>query len=183
MKKLLLSAGVIALMISCEQKPSSVSSYPSGSDSAAATTENSPEAKEERNKQTALNSVSTISQDVDAAFKDVSPDAVDYMDGSMPPQKNVDSVKTMIKGFIASFPDYKGENLVAVADGDHVFVYGDWSGTFKKDWMGMKATGKTFKVKDVDIFKFNDQGKIIEHRSIMPWETMMKQVGAVDPKK
>jgi predicted ester cyclase len=53
-----------------------------------------------------------------------------------------------------------------LADGDHVAVIADWSGTFKNDLMGMKATGKMFKFKDLDLFKLNEEGKIIEHRSI-----------------
>ena len=44
--------------------------------------------------------------------------------------------------------------------------------------MGMKPTGKTFHVKDVDLFTFNDEGKITEHRSVQSLQTMMMQVGA-----
>ncbi len=38
-----------------------------------------------------------------------------------------------------SISDYKGENIMYIADGDKVAVYADWSATFKKDFMGMKA--------------------------------------------
>jgi hypothetical protein len=44
--------------------------------------------------------------------------------------------------------------------------------------MGMKPTGKSFKVKDVDLFTFNDEGKITEHRSVQSGKTMMDMVGA-----
>ncbi len=91
---------------------------------------------------------------------------VDYGDGSGPVIRNLDSLKVGMKGWLDAFPDYKSENLTAIADGDKVAVYGDWSGTFKKDFMGMKSTGKTFNAKDVDIFTFNDAGKITEHRSV-----------------
>ncbi len=47
-----------------------------------------------------------------------------------------------------------------------MLVHGDWGGTFKNDLMGIKATGKPVKFKDVDIFKLNDEGKIIEHSSV-----------------
>ena len=69
-----------------------------------------------------------------------------------------------------------------MADGDKVIVYGEWSGTFKNDYMGMKATNKSFKINDVDIFTFNDDGKITSHRSIMPYSVSMQQVGARMPK-
>lgn len=83
--------------------------------------------------------------------------------------------------WFAAIPDLKGDNIMAAADGDHVMVCGDWSGTWKNDFMGMKATGKSFKVKDVDIFKFNDAGKIIEHRSVQSHETMDRQTGMSMP--
>jgi len=44
--------------------------------------------------------------------------------------------------------------------------------------MGMKPTGKSYKLKDVDLFTFNDEGKITEHRSVQSMETMLSQVGA-----
>jgi len=145
---------------------------------------NSKEDTEEKNKETALASVRAFSDhNVDEGFKNVTADAVDYGDGSMPPVKGVDSAKTFGKMFLASFPDYKGENLMALADGDHVAVMGDWSGTFKKDLMGMKATNKQFKVKDVDIFTFNSEGKITEHRSIQSMQNILGLAGASMHKK
>jgi predicted ester cyclase len=105
------------------------------------------------------------------------------MGGSMPPVKGIDSAKAFVKMFMASFPDYKVENLMAIADGDHVAVIGDWSGTFKKDLMGIKATNKHFKAKDADIFTFNSDGKITEHRSIQSLDHILKQLGTSMPKK
>ncbi|HET9277399.1 MAG TPA: ester cyclase [Flavitalea sp.] len=182
MKKLLFSVFIISIMTACEQKPGDVSS--TGSDSTAVASTSSAEEKEERNKQTAL----AISREIgggnlDSGFVHLSTDITDYGEGSGPVMKNKDTIIAAIRGFVAAFPDYKGDNFEAVSDGDRVFVYGDWSGTFKNDFMGMKATGKSFKVKDVDIFKFNDNGKIIEHRAIMPWSVIMDQVGAKPPKK
>jgi len=70
-----------------------------------------------------------------------------------------------------------------LSDSNHVAIAGDWSGTFKKDLMGMKATNKQFKVKDVDIYTFNSDGKITEHRSIQSLNTILGQLGASMPKK
>jgi predicted ester cyclase len=182
MNKLLLSAIVALSMTACEQKAEDVSSS-TGSDSTAVAS-SSGEDQEERNKETALASVRAVgSGNVESGFAHVATDAVDYGDGSGPTVKNKDSIIAGIKVFIASFPDHKGENFEAVSDGDKVYVSGDWSGTFKKDYMGMKATGKAFKVKDVDIFTFNDKGEIVDHRSVQSWATLMSQVGAKPPKK
>lgn len=139
-----------------------------GSDSAApAMATNSEENKEERNKQVAMECVkAVISNNPDEAMKNIAPDAVDYGDGSGHVTKGLDSIKAGMKMWMSNIEDYKGDDLEAVADGNKVMVYGDWSGKFKGDFMGMKVAGKKFKAKDVDIFTFNDDGKITEHRSI-----------------
>jgi predicted ester cyclase len=184
MHKLLLSAVVMSFMTACEQKPDNLSSHPTGSDSSAVTAASSSEDKEERNKEIALANVKAVSSgNVDSGFAHVTNDAVDYGDGSGPALKGKDSTIAMVKTFLAAFPDYKGEDFEAVADGDKVWIYGQWGGTFKKDFMGMKATNKSFKVRDVDIFTFNDNGEIVSHRSVVPWTYIMSQVGAREPKK
>jgi predicted ester cyclase len=125
------------------------------------------ESKQERNKKVIMASMEAFNKnEVDNVFKDVAPGYIDYMDGTMSPITVVDSLKGFYKMLKESVPDYKGENQMYLADGDQVAVVADWSGTFQKDMMGMKATGKMFKYKDVDIFKMNDEGKITEHRSI-----------------
>jgi predicted ester cyclase len=67
---------------------------------------------------------------------------------------------------------------MTLSDSNHVAVYAVWTGTFKNALMGMKPTGKSFKVPDVDIFTFNADGKITEHRSVQSLGTILTQVGA-----
>jgi predicted ester cyclase len=125
------------------------------------------ESKQERNKKVIMASMEAFNNnEMDNVFKDVAPGYIDYTDGTMPPITVVDSLKEFYKMLKGSIPDYKGENHMYLADGDQVAVVADWGGTFQKDLMGIKASGKTFKYKDVDIFKMNDEGKITEHRSV-----------------
>jgi len=125
------------------------------------------ESKQDRNKKVIMGSMESFMKgDLDGVFKDAAPGFVDYTDGSIPPINNLDSLKGFIKMMEASITDYKGENLTYYADGDYVLVHGDWVGVFKNNFMGIKATGKPVKFKDVDIFKLNDEGKITEHHSI-----------------
>ena len=141
----------------------------------------SASSKAEKNKQTALASVMGVNaHDVDAMLKDATADGVDYGDGSMPPMKGIDTIRAAIKGWMSAFPDVKGENVEAFsnADGSKVIVVGVWSATFKNDFMGMKATNKSYKIWDGDLFTFNDEGKITSHRSIQSGMTPMMQVGA-----
>ena len=138
------------------------------------------ESKAEKNRETALAASKAVNAgDLDVAFKNVAPDAVDYNDGSMPPMKNIDSIKAGIKGWMAAF-EVKEGNMEAFsnADGSKVIVTGEFTGTFKNDFMGMKATGKSFKYTDGDIFTFNDDGKITSHKSIQSNMTLISQVGA-----
>lgn len=146
--------------------------------------ENKAENQEEKNKQTALASVNAlIAGDIDAVVKDGPADGsvTDYGDGSMPPTKGVDSIKAALRMWRDAMSEYKGENMWAIADGDQVAVFADWSGTFKTDFMGMPTTGKSFKMKDCDIFKFNSEGKIIEHRNVQSSGTMLSQMGIEMP--
>jgi len=177
MKKLFFLLIIPACVIACNN---------SGSSSGEKTDSSSMKSnismdKHEQNAKTALEDVQAFSaHDIDGALAHSTTDAIDYGDGSMPPVKNMDSIKTFLKAFVAAFPDVKGENLTAYAnaDGSQVVVVGEWRGTFKNDFMGMKATGKSYKVWDGDIFTFNDEGKITSHRAIQSNMTIWAQVGA-----
>jgi steroid delta-isomerase-like uncharacterized protein len=139
-------------------------------DSAAKTTE--------RNKATALASMEAFnSHNVDAILKDVASDVVDYGDGSGMVIKSKDSIKAMMSSYLKAFPDTKGENLTAMAEGNKVAIFGTWSGKFTNEFMGMKPTGKSYKYNDVDIFTFNDAGQITEHRNIQSPKVMWMQLG------
>jgi predicted ester cyclase len=176
MKQLLVFIGFAAVTISCNNSNSPATSSVTDSVTAAMT------AKQiilEKNKAAALASVEALGAGkMDEAFKDAATDVVDYGDGTMPPVKGLDSIKSMVKLFMAAFPDYKGENFIVIGDGNQVAVFADYSGTFKNPLMGIKPTGKSFKLKDVDLFTFNDAGKITEHRSVQSNKTLMDMVGA-----
>ncbi len=133
----------------------------------------------ERNKATALLMQQFVNaHQTDSMANYMAADIVDYGDGSGPPLKTIDEVKGMLNSYFAAFPDVKQENLNAIAEGNQVAVFYDASGTFRGEIMGIKPTGKSFSVKDVDYFKFNDEGKIIEHRSIQLFSTIFQQAGA-----
>lgn len=168
MKKIIISAAVATnFFAACN---SNSSTMVKGSDSSSATLT--------KNKQAALNNIQAYAKkDFDAAFKDYTPDFVDYGSGEMKPMKNQDSMKMDLKNFYVAFPDYKVENLKAVAEGNIVIVTADWSGTFKKEYRNVKPTGKSFKTTDADIFTFNDAGKISSHRTIQSITTIFNQLG------
>jgi predicted ester cyclase len=180
-KAFLLLAVLTGIMVACTDNANETAA---GDQNTGDTTTAATENKQERNKKIIMASMDGVSaRNVDQMLQDAAPDCVDYGDGSMPAVKGRDSIKPMIQSWLNAFPDVRSENLKYVADGDWVMVWGDWSGTFKNDFMGMKATGKSFKLKDVDIFKLNDEGKIVEHHNVQSPNTMMAQIGAKPPQK
>jgi predicted ester cyclase len=174
MKKIITCVAMAALFLAaCNNKSTSTAS-----------TADSAMMKVEKNKEAALNANNAfIKGDIEGSFKDYSKDFVDYGDGSTKPMKNIDSMKMNNKAFLAAFPDLKVENMHAVGSGDTVIVTGTWSGTFKKELMKIKPTGKSYKAVDADIFIFNKDGKIISHANIQSLATYFYQLGIPMPPK
>lgn len=142
------------------------------------------EAKEQRNKNAAMACIEAVQKlEAEQSYKDFAQDYIEYGDGTMPSMKGLDSNKAMTKAFLGSMEHLKGSNIHAVADGDQVMVFGEYEGKFKSDFMGMKTAGKSFKFKDIDIYKFNDDGKVVEHRSVQNSLTIMAQMGLQPPKQ
>jgi steroid delta-isomerase-like uncharacterized protein len=76
-------------------------------------------------------------------------------------------------------PDFKFELKQIVSEGDKVWVYGTYSGTHKGDWLGIPATGKTYKFDAVDIFRVQD-GQLAEHWDVLDVYTLFKQLGTIN---
>lgn len=175
MKKLLLMGAILLLSLAgCNENRTTTNANKTD----LAATEDSKESKEKRNKQIALQCISAWSSgNIDEIVKHLDPNTADLGDESTPPARGIDSVKYFMQTWNSSVKDYKADHELAVADDDYVFVYAGWSGTFKNDFMGMKTSGKSFKFKDVDIFKFNDESKITEHRAVH-FSTVLKQLAS-----
>jgi predicted SnoaL-like aldol condensation-catalyzing enzyme len=183
MKKSLLVAATAILFAACESNANKTAAGTENKMSDSTATTSTTESKSERNKKVVMASYEAMnSHNVTEALKYCTDDVVDYGDGSMPPVKGRDSITKMINEWMTAFPDNKASDLKYVADGDWVMVWGEQKGTWKGDFMGMKPTNKSYKLKDVDIFKLNDDGKIIEHHNVQSPNTMMMQVGMHPPK-
>jgi len=161
MKRTMLLFAIAVIMASCNNEKKEDADKKETPSSAM-------ESKQERNKKIIMASMDAVGKgDVDGIVKDAGAKFTDYGDGSMPAITNIDSLKGMLKMLTTSIEGYKPENPMVFADGDYVIVYADWTGVFKNDFMGIKATGKPVKMKDTDIFKLSDDGKVIEHRNTL----------------
>jgi len=136
------------------------------------------ENKEERNKQVALECIRAWSSgNMNLILSHTATNAVDYGDGSTPPARGIDTMKMFMNDWRFAVNEYRASNEIAVADSNYVFVYADWDGSFKANFMGMKTAGKSFHFRDVDIFAFNDVGKVIEHRAVL-FSTFLKNIAS-----
>lgn len=81
--------------------------------------------------------------------------------------------------FLAAFPDLHLEIDFMTSDGDRVMAYITTTGTHRNPLMGAQATGKTFKVNQVDAFRFNDDGKVAEHWGVFDTFGILAQLGLI----
>ncbi len=133
-----------------------------------------------QNKATVLKSYEEYSKtrDAQAWFSIMADDYVDYSMGPEPVQGRA-AVEEAAKQFVAAFPDVDWKVLRTVAEGNMVWVELEMSGTFKNDFMGMKATGKSFKIRDVNIYEFNNEGKAKAGWGVQDPMVMMSQIMGV----
>jgi len=136
----------------------------------------------DRNIKTAVASFNAFETgDMDAAFKDYDKNITYYSNGSATGRSiAVDSFKMGAKTRYAqlkgAFPDGKRQIVSTAGNNDYVMVYFNDAGSWKNDLDFWKATGKNYNTSDVLIYRFNNDGKIIEQRSIMPAFAVMEQI-------
>jgi predicted ester cyclase len=66
-----------------------------------------------------------------------------------------------------------------VTDDDRIVLYISTTGTHRGSFMGAPPTGKKFKVYGTDIFRFNDDGKVVAHWGVYGTFGMLAQLGLV----
>ena len=100
-------------------------------------------------------------QDASFVGRFVAPNYVEHdpMPGQAP---GAQGLQDMMQMFYAGFPDMKGTLEDQVAEGDKVVSRLTFSGTHQGDYLGMPATGKSFSIEAVDIFRF--EGSMIAER-------------------
>lgn len=103
----------------------------------------------------------------------------DYADYAMGPEPVVgkQAVLEMSKTFLAAFPDNKVTIEKAIAEGNTIMLLVTVTGTWKNDFFGQKATGKSFQYKDVDIVEFDANGKMKAHWGVQDPSTFANQIG------
>lgn len=136
-----------------------------------------------RNEQTAMLSIQAFnSHNVNEILKSWDSLAVDDGDGTWHPIVGIDSIKYIYSLVLKGIPDIKVDSLKTLTDnGEHVIVTGQWSGTFKND--SLKGTGTKISFWNGDFFTFNENGKIIRHKSIQSNLAALAKLGLLNKAK
>lgn len=78
-----------------------------------------------------------------------------------------------------AFPDLAFDVEFTMADGDKVAAYLTMSGTQGAEFLGIQSQGRTFRVKTVDILRFQN-GKTVEHWCVTDTGVTMQQLTGQD---
>ena len=136
--------------------------------------------KQERNRQTTLASIQAyVAGDMNVYLNSRDKNYTYYSYDNRAVQ-GVDSLAlTNFRAlFVAAFSNYDIKVLSISVDRDYVITWEETSGTWTGNFLDVKPTGKSFRIRGVTIFKFNEAGKIVEERSIENGiEMVLQQVG------
>jgi predicted SnoaL-like aldol condensation-catalyzing enzyme len=163
MKRLILCAAVMTVAFSCNNNPSS------------ATTEGNGNSQQEQN--IANNKkIYTAIETGDTSPVDtlIATDAVDH-DGPGGTEVNgKDSILHLLAGLHNHIKDIRFDVISSAANGDYVFSLVHVSGTTTDSSMGMP--GMNLDEKAVDVIKFNNDNKMVEHWGFTEDQEMAKQM-------
>jgi len=90
-----------------------------------------------------------------------------------------DGIVTFFRAQLAAFPDMRMDVADIIAAGDKVVARVWYTGTHSGAFMGMPPTGERVDAQLIDIFRFGDDGLVLEHWGVMDQLTMLQQLGAV----
>ncbi len=115
--------------------------------------------KDERNKATVLKSISAYAaKDSEFLLAQSVNDVVNIYSGR-PPVHGNDSARIVLRQAFNSMESYKPSNQIALADNNYVFI-------FQYIDVSIKNYASGWHAKQVEIFKFNDDGKLILHTAV-----------------
>jgi predicted SnoaL-like aldol condensation-catalyzing enzyme len=94
----------------------------------------------------------------------------------MPP--TIDGVYMLFDAFHQVFADMRTEIIVALEDGNLVTVHTHIAARHVGEFMGFQPTYEIVVGHVIDIFRFNEDGKIIEHWGITDYSSLHQQIQA-----
>jgi steroid delta-isomerase-like uncharacterized protein len=99
-------------------------------------------------------------------------------------ERGPEDVKRFIGEFRQAFPDFRSVIEDQVAEGDKVVTRWKASGTHQSEFRGIAPTGNRIEVTGIGIFRFSEEGKVVESWDNMDQLGMMRQMGVIpDPEQ
>jgi predicted ester cyclase len=118
-----------------------------------------------------------INQNKPGVFDEVI--AATYVNHDFPvPAHGAEGFKMVIGMFKAGFPDLNVILENTLAEGERVASQGYFSGTHQGEFNGIPATGKSVKVKYIDLWRI-ENGKAVENWVQMDMIGLMQQLGVM----
>jgi predicted ester cyclase len=106
--------------------------------------------------------------------------ADDYVDHNFPGGK--EAFLQLYETFFTAFPDLQFEVTHVLADGDLVAVRGVQTATHTGNFMGMiEPTGKEVSWTGTAVFRFNEEGKVVERWQDQDQLGLFTQMGVIPP--
>lgn len=92
----------------------------------------------------------------------------------------LEGAKMAHQGVMQSFPDRKMEIVDMIDGGDEVFVRTRVSGTNQGGFplFNVPGNGNPFQIEAVSVYRFNDEGKVVEHWGMNDAFALGMQLGA-----
>jgi predicted ester cyclase len=112
----------------------------------------------------------------------LAPDFISYGGAGFEDLEGPDAFMDLYATFIEAFPDLHFEVTHVIAEDDLVAVRGIQTGTQEGNFMGMiPPTNKEVSWTGTAIFRFNDEGKIIERWQDLDQLGLFMQLGVIPP--
>lgn len=115
----------------------------------------------------------------DAVQDLVAPDMVEHEAMPEGAPTGIDGMRMMLNMTLRAFPDFRVTFQHLIAEEDKVVVSMIWTGTHEGEFMGIPATGNTFSMNVIDIFRVQE-GKLVEHWGVTDMMAMMQQLGVME---
>jgi steroid delta-isomerase-like uncharacterized protein len=87
-------------------------------------------------------------------------------------ERGPEDVKRFVSEFRSAFPDFHISIDDQIAEGDKVMVHATIRGTHEREFRGMAPTGKEIEERGFSVFRFSDEGKVVES-----WDSYYSQLG------
>jgi predicted ester cyclase len=135
---------------------------------------------EEQNKVTFRRYVEEVSNEGNLALVDEIFDSyISHQSDGRTEERGPEDVKRFIGEFRQAFPDFRSTIEYQVAEGDMVVTRWRASGTHQGEFRGIAPTGKPVAITGIGVFRFSDEGKVVESWDNLDELGMMQQMGAI----